>query len=846
METIFKYHLLKCSITGVDHAGHKFGPDHPEMSRKLAEMNTVIGEVIRGLPPDTVLFVFGDHGMTSQGDHGGDSESELTAGMFVYSPSLAMRAGRGEAVAQIDLVPSLSLLLGVPIPFSNLGAIIEDLFVPTTLLRDKRHVKLASYSSEDLSNFRLPYLKNNVHQVYRYLTAYLSQGGTFPEASNSKIRQLASQVINKPGALSHKQLIELLANSRTFLQQARLMCQSVWVEFNLSAMSHSLNLLLLHSCVLTLVILKPHTRLLSMLISSVTLLMSLLVGGFVGVTVFCLTGFSFYILSTGFAAGFSILAQGVTLLWKLRQSLLSIVKTLVSSVNPENIFLTLVYCTTLVLNFSNSFVVQQAAVLNFLLVSVLLMFVYKHRGSSSALCLGLLSVACCGLLQLSMMYVRCREEQGQACVSTQFHKPLSTLPQSAGIYKNWRYFFTNFSLLLTCCSLHYILSKGGNLNGISVPVLISGYFPWIISIVMSSYWALQAFPTKLISALLPWQQNLLAQLVMFLSCAGLLTLVINPKLVYLIPKKRRVNHLVPKQENVATYFNYLKSNWKSSLTDSHHPMAIAYGLGTCLSAVTISVTTFLSLLSMLVLGDGQAPAVCLHLAISAVILLVTSPSRLSPDLSTSSLFRVPGSVILVWFLLDSLAFFTTGHQPTFPHIQRSAAFVGFQGTEFGGDSWLGHIIPILLVGWNTFATVIISGVSLPLLLLAPPFISLHIPSLRPQSAPPSDSQNMIGDDFSTDLSAGEAIFLDRAEETRGAVLILSCQYLVIKATKMITSVLAAALLRRHLMVWKIFAPNFIFEAIGFCVSLVSVMVGFLIFNRSLSVLTKWYCKIQKQ
>ena len=831
----------------MDHAGHKFGPDHPEMSRKLDEMNSVIGEVIKGLPSDTVLFVFGDHGMTSSGDHGGDSESEVTAGMFVYSPSLGMRSGRGEPVAQIDLVPSLSLLLGVPIPFSNLGALIEDFFVPTTLLRDKHHVKHASYSSEDLVNFRLPYIKNNVHQVHRYLTAYLSQGGTFPEASNSRIRQLATQVINKPGALSHKQLVELMANSRTFLQEARTMCQSVWVEFNLPAMNHSLNLLLLHSCVLTLIILKPHTRLLSMLISSVTLIVSLLVGGFVGVTVFCLTGFSLQLLSTGFAAGFSILAQGITLLWKLRQSLLSIVKTFLASVNPETVFLALVYCATLVLNFSNSFVVFQAAVLNFLLVSVLLVTVYKHRGTRQALPWALVALLGCGLVQLSMMYVRCREEQGRDCVSTQFHKPLSTLPQSAGIYKNWRYFFTNFSLLLTCCSLHYILSKGGNLNGISIPVLVSGYFPWIISLIMSSYWALQAFPTKLISALLPWQQNLLAQLVMGLSFAGILTLVINPKLVYLIPKKRRMNHLVPKQENVATYFNYLKSNWKSSLTDSQNPMTVAYGLGTCLSAVVISVTTFLSLISMLVLGDGQAPAICLHLAISSVILLVTTPPRLSPHLNTNSLFRVPGPVILLWFLLDSLAFFTTGHQPTFPHIQWSAAFVGFQGTEFGGDSWLGHIIPITLVGWNTFSTVIISGVSLPLLLLAPPFISLHIPSLRPQSSPQSaDTQNMIGDDFYTELSAGEAIFLDRAEETRGALLILSCQYLVIKAAKMITSVLAAAVLRRHLMVWKIFAPNFIFEAVGFCVSLVSVMVGFLIFTRTLSVLSKWYCKIQKQ
>ena len=31
-------------------------------------------------------MVFGDHGMTRTGDHGGDSQDELEAALFVYSP----------------------------------------------------------------------------------------------------------------------------------------------------------------------------------------------------------------------------------------------------------------------------------------------------------------------------------------------------------------------------------------------------------------------------------------------------------------------------------------------------------------------------------------------------------------------------------------------------------------------------------------------------------------------------------------------------------------------------------------------------------------------------------------
>ena len=236
--------------------------------------------------------------------------------------------------------------------------------------------------------------------------------------------------------------------------------------------------------------------------------------------------------------------------------------------------------------------------------------------------------------------------------------------------------------------------------------------------------------------------------------------------------------------------------------------------------------------------------------------------RLRQVSNVSSLFSVPFSVTLLWFLLDCLAFYHTGHQPTFPHIQVfwaflrkelpktfhfqwAAAFVGFAGTEFGGDTWLGHLVPITLVGWNTFATTLLSGLALPLLLIAPLSLWLHIPALRPDPVVTEDSPTLLGEDPHQELAKGEAVLLDRVEEARAAALILCCQYLVLRAAKLFACVLSAAVLRRHLMVWKIFAPNFIFEAISFCVSFVAVTLGFLVFNRVLTSLSNWYTKIQK-
>lgn len=39
------------------------------------------------LQNDTLLVVMGDHGMTDNGDHGGESQKETDAAIFLYSPS---------------------------------------------------------------------------------------------------------------------------------------------------------------------------------------------------------------------------------------------------------------------------------------------------------------------------------------------------------------------------------------------------------------------------------------------------------------------------------------------------------------------------------------------------------------------------------------------------------------------------------------------------------------------------------------------------------------------------------------------------------------------------------------
>ena len=135
-----KWDVIFGHYLGVDHAGHRYGPDHPITNSKLREMDHVLREIIENLQDDTLLVVMGDHGMDVKGDHGGESADEVEAALWMYSKKGVFgrghngfleppRTAKERPIGQIDLVPTISLLLGMPVPFNNLGAPIAEAFV---------------------------------------------------------------------------------------------------------------------------------------------------------------------------------------------------------------------------------------------------------------------------------------------------------------------------------------------------------------------------------------------------------------------------------------------------------------------------------------------------------------------------------------------------------------------------------------------------------------------------------------------------------------------------------------------------------------------------------------------
>ncbi|SCU84828.1 LAFA_0D12244g1_1 [Lachancea sp. 'fantastica'] len=127
-------------MLGIDHVGHKYGPNHFTMREKQLQANRFIKRICDRIDDKTLLVVMGDHGMDHTGNHGGDSKSELEAALWLYSKQPDMwshlspdhydTTSLGENyrhVNQIDLVSTLSLLLGLPISFNNLGWPIHEI-----------------------------------------------------------------------------------------------------------------------------------------------------------------------------------------------------------------------------------------------------------------------------------------------------------------------------------------------------------------------------------------------------------------------------------------------------------------------------------------------------------------------------------------------------------------------------------------------------------------------------------------------------------------------------------------------------------------------------------------------
>ncbi|XP_050769592.1 GPI ethanolamine phosphate transferase 3 [Gymnogyps californianus] len=230
-----EWDVLIAHFLGTDHCGHKHGPDHPEMAKKLTQMNEMLRSLVDHLGNDTLLLVAGDHGMTETGDHGSDSEKEVNAVLFVYSKTPLFGTGppeEPEAIPQVNLVPTVALLLGVPIPYSNIGEVMAELF--------SEDGNAVSAALQQLSVYHI-----NAKQVDHFLHSYSLVAHDLPAEQLQRLQELFSSAVEEHNQLLaqvqgatlvppelESRLGSLIGCFQLYLREAQAVCTQSWAHFH--------------------------------------------------------------------------------------------------------------------------------------------------------------------------------------------------------------------------------------------------------------------------------------------------------------------------------------------------------------------------------------------------------------------------------------------------------------------------------------------------------------------------------------------------------------------------------------------------------------------------------------
>ncbi|XP_030048685.1 GPI ethanolamine phosphate transferase 3, catalytic subunit isoform X2 [Microcaecilia unicolor] len=758
-----EWDVLIAHFLGVDHCGHKHGPDHPETAKKLSQMNEMMRSLIEHLHNDTLLVVIGDHGMTDTGDHGGDTEKEVTAALFIYSKTALFRdrlLEEPEVVPQVNLVPTLALLLGIPIPYSNIGEVMADVFSWDDTHRDSSGSQALAYQI-------------NARQVNRFLHSYSQAAedlpveklrhleGLFSSAADS-YNQLMSEMQEKPGSILN---LEALLQQQTrdlqhYLREARAVCTASWARFHPLRMVAGIAIIAatcLLCCVISEVPMELEILYRSLLLSLVVWGMS--VAAFLSFWQWATSKETELVLICSWAAAISQLSF-LWQVWKMRskrdsvsgsrwlrrslsmkQRLLMVVKWVL----PMTILF--FRCCAM---FSDSFLVAEARVVPFLLQSLSILVLAKLHWSGKLIMPGwatsglpveshkpspiptyrreslhllglLMSFQFCVLF--SAVFHSCRDEI-PGCESSPFLTPLSSLQNVQT--KNLSYGLCVASLVAIIYLIRSWLRHYGNLNSSSPLVLFVRWgFP-LIAVWISCYWAISSGIEDNMAKLQEIIQVALVacpRAVCGLVALGLFVALWNPMTVFVQDSRESTEHIVTAYQGIPNseadlrhvipqIYRKMQKSLKSRLSgadEDDKATVAAYGLGSVYSAALVIVLSLLIFFLLMLHSEGMSLAFLLLLVEGFILLQLHGCAvKLSAASDGSEHFLVPWDSVTAWAFASTQFFYSTGHQPILPAIHWNAAFVGFV------DGHGSNLLPAFLVGANTFAShILFAGSWLP-------------------------------------------------------------------------------------------------------------------------------------
>ena len=735
--------LLIGHFLGVDHVGHRVGPGHDIMKTKLQQMDDVLRQVVEELDDHTLLVVLGDHGMDPKGDHGGDGILETSSAMWIYSKTRPLQLlstdivpptimtnttfpnapSSHRSIQQIDLVPSLALLLGLPIPFNNLGTIIPELFLRGDDLQTAMHL--------------------NARQIKSYLDAYRASpsggelDGSWDDVTNLYRRAMVAK---------DNKIEPCYEFSRTVLE----VCRRMWAQFSLTLMILGITViastipatsLLIHHLDQEPLDWQQHTA--EALVRSG---LGFLFGGSVGVV--------FYVSSSIFVEMPMNLSQTA-----LFGSSFTAVLVLMHSARPKSSWTSVLSPSLLmvllqsILLFSNSFVFWEERVVPFLTMSSLAPPLFSLFGTPNkilrnrAIKFGAIFVVSARLM--SVMTV-CREEQGSYCHVTFYASSIHPAPPLAVLI-----IIIPLAVLLPTLVRRFMRIAAAD-HGLA-PVMVEVYLRAVL-FGGTAFWFLDWLesakislgPISLDSTTVRTARTLIAKVIGWGTGMALALWSASPPNLSFVKQKDGAGHLTVQ---VIGFANAFGSFYLSFLL-------ILFSVIWLTGQLSGQFVLALSLIAFLAYAEFLDTVKDIKYA------------------GKQGTYRNPKlSEILPLALLSLQVYYATGHQATLSSLQWKSAFI------FSSDR--GTLSP-LTVSLNTIGPVV--------------FFTLCIPLLGLWNIEPFNKLSPLA--------------VQRKRVLAGvlkSVLVTSNYF----ATLLLFSAAGSMLLRRHLMVWKVFAPRFMLA--GLCV-----------------------------
>ncbi|KAJ3800675.1 hypothetical protein GGU11DRAFT_875770 [Lentinula aff. detonsa] len=852
--------LIIGHFLGVDHVGHRVGPFHPSMHSKLQQMNATLSRVVDLLPDDTLLVVLGDHGMDRAGDHGGDGELETSAAVWVYSKGVQLfddhignipsqlvphttfpnAESPYRHIQQIDLVSTLSLLLGLPIPFNNLGSVIPELFWrkpnPDSPVAESwswggawKNSVVRSPNDPLLARA----LQLNALQIHAYLETYRASGSG-AELDDAWIElETAWDSASKIDARDHGSENQNFGDLWNYTRLALRSCRSMWAQFNSFLMILGL-ILLSTSLLATYTIYTGIRRVVS---SSPTagqtvdwedwvsaLLWPAVRGSAGGATLGFLASFSPGIQGKGVDSLDCILFMAPftsCIMVAIHSAPKNHTTRTLSMITMSDLLIILPFILHVLAFFSNSFTFWEDRIVAFLLPSSLVVHILTGLRAPTArlrrrvLGFAGLTVLCVRLMAVSTV---CREEQHPYCHVTFYSSASSTLeseytsavvPPSAS--SSFAPLFALLGAPVVALGLPRILRLFLRQSK-SDQGLASVWFKWVMTpslVCGTGYWLIEYAETAGVVDENEWGTILRFCRTFLARAAFGWPTIVGGALWWYYPLCISVQAAESSEGQPTrqiTLLGFANAYGAPYLLFWTIPFSVAWA-STQLTGQIVLGLSAVAVLSYLEVLDGVRDVKAIEDAFASNKLSELLQSREDEFGATNQAHDDPPkldfSEIFPLILLGLHSFFRTGHQSTISSIQWKSAFLLSSTVTYPwspGTAILNSFGPLWVVSVGAGLT----GVWLK----------------APRFSPSSQRQDKKSKQDVQPTTPAAILINDQIQPSiLLCCLCLSMYFLAI----LLTTSLSAAILRRHLMVWKVFAPRWMLGVVGVLVGDVSTL-----------------------